>query len=156
MTTVKPQARRLYRSQTNKVIAGVCGGIGEYFNVDPIVIRIVMIVLGVSGFGLLLYPLAWMVMPTRSPAEAALAAQEELPTSGRDAAFWSAYFPGILLIVLGLMFLAERIWRWIDFDDLWPVLLVVVGLLIIFSGRINRREPNDTNFGPPPAQGPPQ
>ena len=56
--------KRLYRSQRNRVIAGVCGGIGEYFNLDPVVVRILWLV-AVLGFGtgVLAYFICWLVIP---------------------------------------------------------------------------------------------
>ena len=53
--------KRLYRSRRNRVLAGVCGGIGEYFNVDPVIIRILAIV--ILGFGWLAYLIAAIIMP---------------------------------------------------------------------------------------------
>ncbi len=47
--------KRLYRSNTNRLIAGVCGGLGEYFHIDPVIIRIVSFVLGVCGVGIPAY-----------------------------------------------------------------------------------------------------
>ena len=58
--------RRLFRSDTNKVFAGVCGGIGEYFNIDPTIVRIIAVIL-IFGFGVsvLAYIIAWLVIPRR-------------------------------------------------------------------------------------------
>ena len=58
--------RRLFRSDTNKVFAGVCGGIGEYFNIDPTIIRIIAVI-AIFGFGvsLLAYIIAWLIIPRR-------------------------------------------------------------------------------------------
>ncbi len=58
------KVKRLYRSGQNKVIAGVCGGIGEYLGVDPTIVRLVWVLsFFVWGAGLLAYLLAWLVMP---------------------------------------------------------------------------------------------
>ena len=46
--------KRMYKSDTNKVIFGTCGGIAEYFNIDPIVIRVIFIVLFLTGLSGLL------------------------------------------------------------------------------------------------------
>jgi len=54
--------RRLYRSRRNRWIAGVCGGIGEYFNIDPIIIRILAIV--IPGFGWLAYLICAIAIPS--------------------------------------------------------------------------------------------
>ena len=50
-------------ASTNKVICGVCGGIGEYFGVDPTIVRLVWVLLACSGTGLLAYIIAAVVMP---------------------------------------------------------------------------------------------
>ena len=54
------QPKRLYRSKTNRVIAGVCGGLGEYFGIDPIILRIIFFV--TSGLGGI-YLLMWLLIP---------------------------------------------------------------------------------------------
>lgn len=62
---------RLTRSRTERNIAGVCGGLGEYFSVDPVIVRLIFIVVTVmSGVGLPAYLLLWLVMPRQSPKEA--------------------------------------------------------------------------------------
>ena len=61
------QAKRLYRSRKNKVIGGVCGGIGEYFNIDPVLIRLVLVLFSfMGGGGIIAYIIAWMVIPLRN------------------------------------------------------------------------------------------
>jgi phage shock protein C len=56
--------KHLYRSTTNVMIAGVCGGLGEYFDVDPTLIRLAAVVLFFAGaIGLLAYLLAWIIVP---------------------------------------------------------------------------------------------
>ncbi len=55
--------KRLYRSRTSKMLCGVCGGIGEYFNIDPTLIRLVFILFGCTGGGLLAYILAAIIIP---------------------------------------------------------------------------------------------
>jgi len=64
------QDKRLYKSRSNRVISGVCGGIGEYFGIDPTVLRIVLVVLiFFKGVGLLIYFIAWLCMPKRRQDE---------------------------------------------------------------------------------------
>lgn len=59
--------KRLYRSRTNRVFAGVCGGLGEYFNVDPVIFRLVWVVtLFAGGLGLVMYLLAWLIIPRQN------------------------------------------------------------------------------------------
>ncbi|MCX6815794.1 MAG: PspC domain-containing protein [Candidatus Aenigmarchaeota archaeon] len=57
----------LYRSGKNHILGGVCGGVGEYLNVDPTVIRLILILLVLFyGIGILFYILAWIIIP-RNP-----------------------------------------------------------------------------------------
>ena len=63
------QDKRLYKSESNKVIGGVCGGLGEYFGIDPVIFRIIAVVLIFAhGAGLLIYLIAWLCMPKRRDA----------------------------------------------------------------------------------------
>ena len=56
--------KRLYRSKTNRIIAGVCSGIAEYFNVDPTLIRLLGLLFSLSGgAGVLAYVIAWIIIP---------------------------------------------------------------------------------------------
>lgn len=59
------QTKRLYRSDTDKMLCGVCGGIGEYFNVDATLIRLLWAVLACSGTGILAYLIAAIIIPRR-------------------------------------------------------------------------------------------
>ena len=58
---------RLYRSESDRILGGVCGGIAEVYDVDPTLVRLLalLIVLG-TGFGLIVYLAAWLIMPTES------------------------------------------------------------------------------------------
>ena len=56
--------RKLYRSNTNRMLAGVCGGLAEYFNLDPTLVRVLFVLLAVlGGSGLVLYVAMWIIVP---------------------------------------------------------------------------------------------
>jgi phage shock protein C len=55
--------KRLYRSKENKKIAGICTGIGDYFDIDPIIIRLLFLVALFLGGGLIVYIIAWIIIP---------------------------------------------------------------------------------------------
>jgi len=57
--------KKLFRSTKNRMVAGVCGGIGEYFNVDPTVIRLVWVIFTLisMGAGIIAYIIAWIIVP---------------------------------------------------------------------------------------------
>jgi len=56
--------KKLYKSNTQKMVSGVCGGIAEYFDIDPTIVRILFVIFGFGGgSGILLYLLAAVIMP---------------------------------------------------------------------------------------------
>ena len=62
----KNKIKRLYRSKKERIIGGVCGGIAEYFNVDPTLIRLFWIlIIFLGGAGILAYLLAWIIIPEK-------------------------------------------------------------------------------------------
>jgi len=57
-------SKRLFRSKDDRVIAGVCGGIAQYLDIDPTIIRIIFVLIFLTeGFGLMLYLILWVVVP---------------------------------------------------------------------------------------------
>lgn len=57
------EKKRLYRSRKERILCGVCGGIAEYFDIDPTIIRLVWALVSISGSGILAYILAAIIMP---------------------------------------------------------------------------------------------
>lgn len=57
------EPKRLFKSRTNRVLCGVCGGIGEYFNIDPTIIRLLFILLGCTATGIIAYIIAAIIIP---------------------------------------------------------------------------------------------
>lgn len=128
-------AKRLYRSITNKIIGGVCGGLGEYFDVDPVLVRVITVLLFLAtGFGILAYIIAWIIIPKRGFDVEPVPANHEYSS-------WSRYLPGLILMAIGVILLIRENWFWFDWGEFWPVILIVVGLLLIF--RRSRKSEND-------------
>lgn len=64
------ETKRLYRSRNDKMICGVCGGIGDYFNIDSTIIRLLWVAFILSaGTGIIAYIIAWIIIP-EEPGEA--------------------------------------------------------------------------------------
>ena len=123
--------KRLYRSTEQKVIGGVCGGLGEYLNLDPSLIRIFTVLLFfASGVGILAYVIAWVIIPKR-PYDI------EVIQTERESSSWHKYLPGLILVGIGLILLIRESWYWFDFQMFWPGLLVLAGLFLIFARRKN-------------------
>jgi phage shock protein C len=63
--------KRLYRSRDDQMIAGVCAGLAEYLDVDPVLVRLAMVLFTLAGgSGIIIYIIAWIIMPER-PDESA-------------------------------------------------------------------------------------
>jgi len=63
--------KRLYRSKKNRMIAGICGGIGEYFDIDPTLVRVLYIIVSVFSIafpGILVYLILWVIIPHSNKA----------------------------------------------------------------------------------------
>jgi phage shock protein C len=128
--------KRLYRSRVNRTIAGVCGGLGEYFAVDPVFIRIAAVLLiFADGIGLLGYLIAWLVIPKR-PLETAA------ETQSVDYASWNKYIPGAVLIIVGLIVIAHQHYWWWHLERFWPLLFIAFGLLLIFRAGVRHQKEN--------------
>ena len=71
----RPETERLARSRTDRKVAGVCGGLADYFNLDPTVVRVLWAVLSVVPgslvFGVVAYLVAWFIMPAERPLSSA-------------------------------------------------------------------------------------
>ncbi len=74
--------KRLYRSRNDRVLSGVCAGLGNYFNIDPVLVRVLAVILGFVSFGtfLLLYLVLALIIPLEP--EQALTPREEQPVTG--------------------------------------------------------------------------
>ena len=57
--------KKLYRNTSNKMVAGVCAGLGEYLNIDPTIVRLIWALIGLTGAGLLAYLVAALIIPEK-------------------------------------------------------------------------------------------
>jgi phage shock protein PspC (stress-responsive transcriptional regulator) len=155
-------ARKLYRSQKDKIIAGVCGGLAEYFEIDSTLVRLIFVVIVLAGgAGVLAYIILWIVVP-QNPGEGAEIkpgskeavnqfAKEvkdkanEVASAFKNEAKTEAqaeelkkrrsFIPALILIGLGLVFLFGNFFPWFAWHNLWPVILIVIGLAMIVNPK---------------------
>ena len=121
-----PQSWR--RSRSDRMVAGVCGGIGRALNVDPVLVRVVMAVLIISGPGLLFYAAAWVLMPDEGSDKSA--AQGLLGNRVRPDHPW------LWPVVIGVcLFAAIALMSSFNFGRMVPGPLIVLGLLWLFVFR---------------------
>lgn len=120
---------RLYRSRDQKVIAGVCGGLGDYFALDPVWFRIGFVVLAFGGgSGVLIYLLMWLIVPEQPAGESV--------APGPAAQLSGAVVIGIVLMFVGTIALVNTMAPWLG-QYFWPVILLIGGLALVLGG-INR------------------
>jgi phage shock protein C len=125
--------KKLERSRESCVIGGVCGGLGEYFNIDPVIFRIAAVILAFTkGIGVIAYVIAWIAVPRR--AEGAVA--DTTPPKSQLVKF----LPGIALILVGVVFLLEDFFYWFSWSHLWPLIVIVVGAVMVLSAMQKREE----------------
>jgi phage shock protein C len=131
-TATAPAAtsRKLYRSRDDQVIAGVCGGLGDYFDIDSTLFRIGFVLLVFAGgAGILAYGLAWIFIP-EAPVEGPYATAAETPP-GREQTS-GAVIVGLVFVVLGAFFLFDEVWPdFLSWKYVWPIALIAVGVAIL-------------------------
>jgi phage shock protein PspC (stress-responsive transcriptional regulator) len=124
-----PQARRLERSRSDRKIAGVAGGLAQYFDLDPIIFRIGFIILTVlGGSGLLVYVAGWLILPEERKDESIAA---EVLRNRREKP-WALIGLGLLALA-GLILLGSNDF-WPSGDGVW-IVLAVVGAIILWRQR---------------------
>lgn len=75
---------RLTRSRTDRMISGVCGGLGHYFGVDPVIVRLIFVVLAITTFLTpVIYPVLWLIMPEEGTVYPSSSATMPLPPDAR-------------------------------------------------------------------------
>ncbi len=143
----------LYRSQTDRIIGGVCGGLAEYLRIDATIIRLLFVLFAFgSGVGVIVYFMLWVLLPVAGQghigerdtmrANADEMGQrmrtlgDDLGRGLRDPNPQTALIVGAGLVFLGVVFLVDALdlpWlRWFNFGTLWPLALVALGLLVFW------------------------
>jgi phage shock protein C len=129
----RPQAttevRRVRRSRQDRVIGGVCGGLGRYLEVDPVLLRIAAVALALSGgLGLLAYIIAWIVIPEETGTESV----RVMRSPDRHGL---ALVVGAALVALGGLLLVQQLVPWFGAAFMWPIVVVAVGVVVLVSAR---------------------
>jgi len=146
---------QLSRSESDRMIAGVCGGLAHYLGLDPLIIRIVFVILALTnGVGIAIYALLWIFVPGENAVfsdrettvrENVDEIRDTAVSFGQDAREgfskkWDWSTPGNLtmtggavLIGVGLLLLMQNLGllRWVG--RLWPLALVAVGVVILLN-----------------------
>lgn len=156
------ETKKLYRSRKDRVLLGVAGGIGEYFEIDPIIVRLIFVLLTLwGGVGLVLYIIAAIIIPeaptgkkddieegevvedkTKKMKDDAKEFSEKTKAAAQDiASDWNrrprrgGQIFGIIILFIGLSLLSQFFFPWFSWDHIWPVLLILLGLVLILNPR---------------------
>ena len=126
--------KKLKCSSNDVIIAGVCGGIGEYFEIDSLWIRLIAILLiFFNGLGIILYLVAWILMEKPNKMRKNQKNIEEITKEYNNKGI---RLVGIIFILFGIIFFLKNYYHYvIDWQLVWPVLLVLLGLLLLFKKR---------------------
>ena len=149
--------KKLYRSRKDYMIAGVSGGIAEYFDIDSTLVRLLtVLVVLLGGAGVVAYIIAWIVIP-KNPDQISDEAFEERENikekvkkgakdvieevkehfESKESSHKSEknrrILGGIIVIAVGLIFLLNSIFPWVGWGRLWPVILIAVGITIMMK-----------------------
>lgn len=132
-------SNRLYRSNTDKVIGGVSGGLADYLSIDVVIVRVLFVLLVLfGGSGVLVYIILWIAIPEQTISYDAKEDKSDVeiisdiktePATKKQSN--TALGAGIILIIVGLLFLADRLIPFYNVIDFWPLILIVVGVMII-------------------------
>ncbi len=136
--------RKLYRSQVNRMIGGVCGGVAEYFNIDTNLVRILWVVLALfGGSGVILYIASLIIIPNNS--------DQSVPETREGIIRDKSLFWGSLLIIIGAFLLFRQMgvfytfnfWH-IPWQSVWAVILIVIGAVLLFNKTRDEKTDGDS------------
>ncbi|RPI75908.1 MAG: PspC domain-containing protein [Ignavibacteriales bacterium] len=155
--------KKLYRSLKDRMLGGVAAGLAEYFDIDPTIVRVLFVItLFLGGTGILAYIILWIIVPeapvqfpnnaqTGDPTESKA---ESEPANKENNFNAKNYYDnldrqrdkrrntgGIILVALGIIFLADNFIPRIHFGDFWPLILIAAGAAILLNSR------RKNNFG---------
>lgn len=131
--------KKLYRSSRGKVIAGVCAGLGEYFEIDPVLVRALFVIaLFSGGIGVTLYFVLWIIMPSEETVLSSPSPTDSSELSETDDSILSekhkgTVLTGLVLVGLGMFFLIREFFPMFSFKFMFPIALIAIGAVIVFT-----------------------
>lgn len=126
---------RLRKSNSDRVIAGICGGLGEYFGIDPTIVRIIFVILTLwGGLGIVLYLILLFIMPDSEG--------KVMSANGGPRHVEARHWVGGGLILFGALLLASTLNNVYDFfpsfqlsNFVWPLIFIYLGVWFLYSQR---------------------
>ena len=156
------EPKRFYRSTTDRIIGGVAAGLAEYFTLDPVLIRLLFVIFTLfGGSGALVYVILWIAIPEKpsglnqaqnvkqpimetpqNPQGDPLGTnpKNEVPAEPKKK---GSLIGGLVLITIGAIFLADEFFPRVDFGDLWPLILIVIGAGLLINTFAKKQNPQN-------------
>jgi phage shock protein PspC (stress-responsive transcriptional regulator) len=139
--------RKLYRSRSEKMLGGVCGGLAAYAGIDPVIVRLFFVIFTMAGgAGVLIYLILWIVVPEEggssewnenSYSSRVGAMRDDLIEATRRPNPNAIRYFGGAIIAAGVLLLLQNLdipWLWwLRKDLIWPLILVAGGVLILMN-----------------------
>ncbi|MDA3861561.1 MAG: PspC domain-containing protein [Melioribacteraceae bacterium] len=134
------------RSRQNRILGGVAAGLAEYLSIDTLVVRILFVVSAFfNGIGLLLYLVMWIVIPEEKMIDLNSSANTDNSETTPDSEINftipqkkdknSQVIFGVVLILVGVFFLGIEVFSFLNFADLFPILLVGFGIYLLMKSK---------------------
>lgn len=147
--------KKLYRSVTDKMVGGVCGGLAEYFAIDPVIVRLIFVLAVIFyGSGILAYIILWIIIPQKpyiitpfnpeQPKGESTSSTDEKKDENAEFNMNAiinkpqnnrSIYAGAFLILLGGLFLLDNFVPHFHFGDFWPLVLIGLGIAIILNAK---------------------
>lgn len=127
--------KKLERNPMNQVLGGVCSGLADYFNLDVALVRVLFVIaLLFASFGFWLYIILWIVLPQKKVdfgfGQQTVDVGQQSDGNNKKL---TSVVTGIIVIIVGLVFLINNFvpiaWVW----KLWPLILVAIGIVMIYK-----------------------
>lgn len=135
--------KKLYRDIEHSSIGGVASGIADFFDMDVTVFRVLFVITAIFGGGVILYVILWIIVPSKPINTEVLDEVVVEPDNSVEIEIDKAknsmnnnkrgVTSGLILIALGIIFLIN-IFTDFAFRDLWPILVITLGVIIVMSG----------------------
>jgi len=146
---VTVEYKKLYRSDKDKMIAGVCAGLGNYFGIEPILIRLIFILITLfGGGGVLIYLILWLIIPSES-SQGSISEEnikinaDEIKLKAQEFANSAKIYAdkkgnkktfGLILLILGIIFLANNFQLFFPlrfFIKFWPLIFIALAIYLL-------------------------
>jgi len=146
--------KRLTKSREHRIIGGVCGGLGEYFSIDPIIFRFIFFALLMAGGSSIVIYLILLIVVPKEPVLLANTQQSGPQGQNHSAQNDSGMAEtdnstqlviGLSLIAVGVFILLHNLVPYFRLEKLWPAILVIIGLGLLFQKGRKKDGDSDIN-----------